>query len=185
MMTIFLLPTAKTQGAEIQGTAALTGKSAARNIVVTLEGERKATPLTKVTIDQRDKMFAPHISVVTVGTTVDFPNNDTIYHNVFAYYNAKRFDLGMYPRGATKRVTFDKPGVVAILCNVHSEMSAYIYIADTPYYAITDQQGRFRLRDVPPGNYTLRAWHESGAIAAQSLVIKESNSALALKLLKK
>ena len=183
--TILLLSTAKTQGAELQGTAALVGKSAARNIVVALEGEHKASPLTKVTIDQRDKMFSPHISVVTVGTTVDFPNNDTIYHNVFAYYNAKKFDLGMYPRGATKRVTFDKPGVVAILCNVHSEMSAYIYIANTPYYAITDQQGRFRLRDVPPGTYTLRAWHESGAITSQSLIVKENNSALTLKLLKK
>jgi plastocyanin len=171
------------RGAELSGTAALNGKGS-RNIVVLLEGEKKAKPLTKAMIDQRDKMFLPHVSVITVGTTVEFPNNDTIFHNVFAYFNAKKFDLGMYPRGASKRQTFDKPGVVALLCNVHSEMSAYIYVTETPYYTLTDKQGKFRLRDVPPGTYTLRAWHESGATSEQKITFKAENQEVTLTLKK-
>jgi plastocyanin len=150
-----------------------------------LEGEKKAAPMAKAVVDQRDKMFQPHVSVVTRGTTVQFPNNDTVFHNVFAYFNAKKFDLGMYPRGATKRVTFDKPGLVALLCNVHSEMSAYIVVVDTPYYAITDKQGHFRIQNVAPGSYTLHAWHESGATLTQTVTVKAEDSALKLTLARK
>jgi plastocyanin len=175
---------ATARGAELSGTVALNGKGVGRNVVVVLEGAKKAEPLTKAVIDQRNKMFLPHVAVVTVGTTVEFPNNDSVFHNVFAYFNAKKFDLGMYPRGATKKVTFDKPGVVAILCNVHSEMSAYLYITESPYYTIADKQGRFRLRDVPPGTYTLRAWHETGATFTQSITLKADNPEMALTLKK-
>lgn len=183
MLLLFVAGVA--QGAEVTGTAALTGKGATRNVVVILEGAKKAEPLAKAVVDQRNKVFLPHVTVVTLGTTVEFPNNDTIFHNVFAYFNAKKFDLGMYPRGATKRVTFDKAGVVSILCNIHSEMSAYIYVSESPYYAITDKKGKFKMADVPPGTYTLRGWHESGATFTQTVTIKGDTADLNLALAKK
>jgi plastocyanin len=172
-------------GSVVSGQVALAGKGAAREAVVTLEGEKKAAPMAKAVVDQRDKTFLPHVSVVTRGTTVQFPNNDTVFHNVFAYFNAKKFDLGMYPRGATKRVTFDKPGLVALLCNVHSEMSAYIVVVDTPYYAVTDRQGHFRIQNVAPGTYSLRVWHESGASLTQPLTVKAEDTPLNLTLARK
>src|SRR5690348_4036034 len=148
---------------DLTGQAYLPGNREAREAVVYLEGGPKAAPMQKAVVDQRNKMFIPHVSVVTVGTKVQFPNDDTVFHNVFAYFHAKKFDLGMYPQGATKYQVFDRPGLVALLCNVHSDMSAYIMVVDTPYYAVTDRQGRFTLRGVPPGTYTLKAWQESGA----------------------
>lgn len=173
------------RAADVSGRATLSGRGAARAAVITLEGERKAAPMEKVVVDQRDKTFLPHVLVVTVGTAVQFPNNDTVFHNVFAYFNAKKFDLGMYPRGAKKTVTFDKKGLVCLLCNVHSEMSAYIMVVDTPYFAVTDAQGRYRIEDVPPGNYTLTGWHESGAVFAQKVAVKAEGSVLSLALARK
>ncbi len=142
-------------------------------------------PLTTAKVDQRDKTFTPHVSVVTRGTTVRFPNDDTVFHNVFAYFQAKKFDLGMYPRGTTKKVTFDKTGLVIILCNVHSYMSAYIMVVDTPYYAVSDDTGHFHLPNVPPGTYTLHGWQESGATLTQTVTVGRGPQALALALARK
>lgn len=164
------------RAAEVSGSVTLTGKRPASVAVVWLEGSRKASPLPRAVVDQRQKAFLPHVSVITAGTIVQFPNNDSVFHNVFAYYDAKKFDLGMYPRGAKKSVTFDKPGVVALLCNVHSEMSAYIVVVDTPYFAVCDREGRFTLKDVPPGQYTVHAWHEGGETATQSLKLTGSTT---------
>jgi plastocyanin len=149
---------------------------------VYLDGGKRARPMDSAVVDQRDKTFIPHVCVVTRGTKVRFPNNDTVFHNVFAYYQATKFDLGMYPRGATKTVLFDKVGLVCLLCNVHSNMSAYIIVVDTPYYAVTDRQGRFRIHDVPGGRYTLHAWHESGAKLTQAVNLTTSLRTLALSL---
>lgn len=160
-------------------------RGAAREAVVYLEGGAKAPPLARAMVDQRDKMFEPHVLVVTRGTTVRFPNDDTIFHNVFAYFQAKKFDLGMYPRGATKSITFDKAGLVVLLCNVHSDMSAYIMVVDTPYYAVTDAQGRFHMPNVPPGAYTLHAWHESGAEQTRAVTVGPHTAPLALALARK
>lgn len=163
-------------GAEVTGSVALPNKKAAGSAVVYLEGGKKGSPLSKYVIDQRDKVFLPHVSVITQGTTIEFPNNDNVFHNVFAYFNAKKFDLGMYPRGTTKSKTFDKVGVVALFCNVHSEMSAYIVVVDTPYYTIADKQGKFQLKNVPPGNYVMHTWHESGAVSQQNISVKSDTS---------
>jgi plastocyanin len=173
---ILLLSAGPAAGVDVSGEIQLSSKKTASQAVVVLEGAQKAKPMPKAMIDQRDKTFAPHVLVVTVGTTVEFPNNDVVFHNVFAYYDAKRFDLGMYPRGKSKQVTFEKPGIVAILCSVHSEMSAYVYVTDSPFYAITDKQGKFRINDVPPGEYTLRVWHESGAVYTQKISVKAGTS---------
>ena len=159
---------------------------AVRGAVVYLSGTAAAPPpLLNAQVDQRDKMFSPHVSVVTRGTTVHFPNDDTLFHNVFAYFQAKKFDLGMYPRGASKKVTFDKTGLVVILCNVHSSMSAYIMVVDTPYYAVADPSGRFHLPNVPPGTYTLHGWHESGAVLTRTVTVGAKPLALTLALARK
>ena len=160
-------------------------RGAAREAVVYLEGNATAPPLPHAVVDQRDKMFLPHVLVVTRGTTVRFPNDDTIFHNVFAYFQAKKFDLGMYPRGATKSITFDKAGLVVLLCNVHSDMSAYIMVVDTPYYAVTDAQGRFRMPNVPPGTYTLHGWHESGAVLTQTVTVGDKPAPMMLAFIRK
>ena len=175
-------PVAQADG--VTGKVSLT-RGAAREAVVYLEGGAKAPPLAHAMVDQRDKMFEPHVLVVTRGTTVRFPNDDTIFHNVFAYFQAKKFDLGMYPRGATKSITFDKAGLVVLLCNVHSDMSAYIMVVDTPYYAVTDAQGRFRMPNVPPGVYTLHAWHESGAEQTRAVTVGAHTAPIVLTLARK
>ncbi|SRR5581483_5210888 len=155
----------------VDGNVTLSKGKPAANAVVYLEGDQKSKPLAHAVVDQRDRKFIPHISVVTVGTTISFPNNDTVFHNVFAEFEAKRFDLGMYPRGTSKTVRFDRPGLVAILCNVHSEMSAYVMVVDTPYYAIADAKGKFSIAGVLPGRYILRVWHESGEIESREVSV--------------
>jgi plastocyanin len=159
---------------EVSGAITLGGKRPAAMAVVWLSGSHKASPLTNAVIDQRHKAFIPHVAVVTAGTTVQFPNNDSVFHNVFAYYDAKKFDLGMYPRGATRSVTFDKQGIVALLCNVHSEMGAYIVVVDTPFYVVCDRDGRYVLHDIPPGQYTAHVWHEGGETATQSVRVSDN-----------
>ncbi len=165
--------------------AALLPRGAAGGAVVYLDGPGlHSAPLAKAMVDQRDKVFSPHVSVVTRGTTVRFPNDDSVFHNVFAYFQAKKFDLGMYPRGASKSVTFDKTGLVVLLCSIHSYMSAYIMVVDTPCYAVCDAKGHFRLPPVPPGTYTLSAWHESGATLTKTVTVGGANAPLSLMLAK-
>ncbi len=158
---------------------------AAHDAVVYLTGGPHAAPLPNAVIDQRNKMFMPHVSVVTRGTTVRFPNDDTIFHNVFAYFQAKKFDLGMYPRGASKKVTFDKTGVVVLLCSVHTYMSAYILVVDTPYYAVADSKGRYTLPDVSPGTYTLHGWQESGVELTRTVTVGAAPQTLSVALARK
>ncbi len=164
----------------VTGLATLGGKPA-RDAVLFLEGAPKSKPLQGAKVDQTNMRFVPHVSVVTVGTTVRFPNDDTVMHNIFAHYDAKRFDLGMYARGTSKSVAFPKAGLVALLCNVHPEMSAYIYVVDTPYFGVSDSKGRFRIDNVEPGRYTVKAWHESGRTFTQSVNLGQ-DTALEVKL---
>ncbi len=134
-----------------------------RPALVYLENVPGKFPLPKQNpvMDQRRLSFIPHILPVLVGSTVDFPNNDHVRHNVYApSHGAKKFDLGAYPKGETRQVTFDRVGVVPVSCNVHSEMSAFILVLPNPHFAMTDKQGNFRLKDVPPGTYTLTFWHK-------------------------
>jgi plastocyanin len=119
------------------------------------ESERK-----RATLDQRNEAFVPYVLAITVGTTVDFPNHDRTYHNVFSLSRPRRFDLGRYPQGESKSLRFDRPGVVRVFCDIHSHMSAFILVFAHRFFATTDAEGRFRLDDVPPGAYTLVAWND-------------------------
>lgn len=113
------------------------------------------------TIEQRDKAFAPHVMAVPTGSTVAFPNYDGIYHNVFSLSKAKAFDLGMYKSGDSRAVTFDKPGIVRLGCNLHANMAAYIIVVDAPHYVIADN-GSYSFKALSPGTYKVQAWSESG-----------------------
>lgn len=111
---------------------------------------------------QRDAMFQPSVLPVLVGTTVEWPNRDDIYHNVFSISDAKEFDLGFYKNEEgteAKTVVFDRPGRVDIFCAIHTRMHCVILVLENPFFAATDRRGRYELDDVPPGTYTVRAWH--------------------------
>jgi plastocyanin len=162
---------------KITGAIKVKGLRSPANILVYLS---KAPPLSvdlsraRFVMDQRNLTFIPHILPIFVGTTVHFPNNDKVKHNVFSLSRAKKFNLGSYEQGETKRVLFDRPGIVELRCDVHAEMAAYILVLKNPYFAITDDKGRFEipdskylethgirdLKDLPPGKYSVKAWHE-------------------------
>lgn len=114
----------------------------------------------KKAITQRSKRFSPHVIVVETGSEVDFPNEDPFFHNVFSIFNGKRFDLGLYASGETRPVNFTRPGVSYIFCNIHPQMSAVVVTVDTPYYAVSDQDGNFSISNVTEGRYHLMVWHE-------------------------
>ncbi len=122
-------------------------------------------------LDQRNETFVPHVLAIVAGTTVDFPNNDKTYHNVFSLSATKTFDLGRYAVGHSKSVRFDRPGIVRVFCDIHSHMSAFILVFSHRYFAVTDEEGRFRLENVPPGTYTVVAWNESAPSESRRVVI--------------
>jgi len=111
-------------------------------------------------IVQKDKKFTPHVVVVPVGTQVDFPNFDPIFHNAFSSFSGQPFDVGLYPPGTSRAVTFRRDGIVRVFCNIHQTMSAIIVVVKTPWYAVTNAQGGFRIADVPPGDYRMRVFYE-------------------------
>lgn len=133
------------------------------NIAVYLENVPgpPPTPLKGV-IRQRDLTFLPGIMVVPTGTTVEFPNDDKVFHNVFSVSSAARFDLGLYKSGTSKEVTLKRPGVVDVYCNIHPQMAARIKVIDTGHYAVTGPDGTFRIKGVPAGTYPVVAWQAHG-----------------------
>jgi plastocyanin len=133
-------------------------------------------PRTPVILDQNNLAFIPHVLPVLVGTTVSFPNHDEVPHNVFSYSPAKIFNVGIYPKGSSRRVTFDKPGEVLLHCNIHPQMSAYLLVLPQPYFVVASPEGKFRLKDLPPGRYKVTVWHERYKSVSRSLEIKASES---------
>ena len=123
-------------------------------------------------VTQRDMKFTPHVLAFVAGTTVDFPNQDPLLHNVVSSSPAKRFDLGMYPQGETKSVTFDTPGVVELRCHAHPEMSAFVIVHSSPYAAVTDKRGVYTITGVPAGSYPVRIWHETLAPRATTVTVR-------------
>jgi len=129
-------------------------------VVYLAEVAGKFTPPAKNPVmDQHNMTFIPHVLPVQTGSTVDFLNSDEVRHNIFSPDHEK-YNLGTWPRGEIKQHTFAKQGVYTQLCNVHPEMQGFIVVLDTPYFVLTDEEGNFELKDVVPGDYTLKAWHE-------------------------
>jgi plastocyanin len=120
-----------------------------------------AAPQQRFLLTQKNKQFSPHLLVVPVGASVEFPNLDPFFHNVFSLFNGRRFDLGLYEAGSRRSVRFDHDGVSYIFCNIHPEMGAVIVSLSTPYYTISDRQGSASLDNVPPGEYELNVWSEN------------------------
>jgi plastocyanin len=154
---------------DVRGSAH-SGRGPEVNAVVWLETPNAPrTPQTaRVVLDQKNLMFSPHVLAVRVGTVVDFPNDDRVFHNVFSFRDGKRFDLGMYPVGTMRTVTFDRPGLSRIFCNIHPQMAAYVMAVDSPYFSTTDQAGAFTIADVPAERYTYRAWRPGGPVLTGS-----------------
>jgi plastocyanin len=125
-------------------------------------------------LDQRNETFVPHVLPIVAGTTVDFPNNDRTYHNVFSLSKTKTFDLGRYAAGRSKSVKFDKPGIVRVFCDIHSHMSAFILVFAHRYFALADEDGTYRLENVPPGTYNVVAWNESAPLETRRVMVPES-----------
>lgn len=148
----------------IAGTVKVSRARHSGDVVVYLEGEslkKEFSPPDKhAALDQKNLVFIPRVLPILKGTTVDFLNSDDVQHNVFAPGKAEKFNLGTWGLGGVKDYTFNKPGEVIILCNVHSEMVAYIVILENPYFAKSDEKGNFRIENVPPGTYLVKTWHE-------------------------
>ena len=112
------------------------------------------------TLVQKNKTFSPHVLVIPPGSTVDFPNHDPFFHNVFSLFEGKRFDLGLYESGTSRSVKFDRTGVSYIFCNIHPQMNAIVISLDTPYYAIVGGSGEAKIANVQPGEYLMQVWAE-------------------------
>jgi len=109
---------------------------------------------------QKDRHFKPHVLAVPVGSTVDFPNRDPIYHNAFSNFSGQVFDIGLYAPGTSKAIVLKQPGIVRVFCNIHPTMSAIIAVIPTPWYDLTDSTGKFNIANVPPGEYQLHIFYE-------------------------
>ncbi|MBZ5649093.1 MAG: carboxypeptidase regulatory-like domain-containing protein [Acidobacteriia bacterium] len=165
---------------DIEGkVAGMKGKSAV--YVDAIAGKTFPAPKDHPVMDQKGLMFVPHIMVVQQGTTVEFLNSDTVQHNVFwtAISGDKKagHNLGTWPKGEKRSFTFDKPGVVPVLCNVHPEMAGYLIVSPTPYFAETDDSGNYKIKDVPDGSYTVTAWHEGAKNQSKPVTVSGGGKA--------
>jgi plastocyanin len=177
-----------TLAGKIKGTVKVKGLRTPADIVVYI---KKATAAdvdvskAKFVMDQQNLEFIPHVLPIPVGSTVLFPNNDKVDHNVFSMSRTKKFNLGSYKPGESKKVVFDKPGIVEMRCDVHAEMAAYILVMKNPYFAVTDEKGNFAIpdsgylqqvglegiADLPPGKYFVKTRHEKLKTQKQSIII--------------
>lgn len=161
---------------EIKGKVNVQGLKSAENIAVYVDaipGKTFDAPSQHVTIDQKKMTFIPHVVVVLKGTTVEFLNSDSVGHNVYwpSISNNKKLahNMGTWPKGQSKPFQFNVAGVASLLCNVHPEMSGYVVISPTPYFAVTNKEGEYEIKNVPDGHYTLKTWSEDGKPATATV----------------
>ena len=169
-------PPAAGSAGSISGRVALVKAGAARadasNAIVWIEGPpRSGGAGGSRRMIQESKRFAPRVLIVPREGTVEFPNNDPIFHNVFSVSGGNRFDLGLYRSGATKSRSFGEPGLVRVYCNIHPQMVGFVMVVDSDFAAVTDRSGAFRFEGVPAGSWTLKAWHEEGTETSVPLVV--------------
>jgi len=177
LFAVVCLVGARVHCAELSGTAQAVGKPVA-NAVVWLDAPKNApqTQTKPPVLDQTNLSFSPPVLAVRVGTPVDFPNHDHVFHNVFSYRDGKKFDLGMYPAGTSKKLVFDAPGLSRIFCNIHPHMAAYVMAVDTPYFTVSDDHGGFTIANVPAGTYTYHAWRPGGSTVSGSVTVGANHS---------
>jgi plastocyanin len=152
-----------------------------RRSVVYLEsaprGAFETNDAGRAVMDQRNETFVPHVLAITTGTSVDFPNSDKFYHNVFSLSKPARFDLGRYAAGRSRSIRFDSPGIVRVFCDIHSHMNAFILVFGHPFFAMTDTDGRYRIENVPPGTYSVIAWNEGTSSEPKTVTVPDGGSA--------
>jgi plastocyanin len=173
-----LLAAGAVRAGEIKGKVNVQGIKSAESIAVYVDAipdKKFEAPKEHVVIDQRKMTFSPHVAVVQQGTTVDFLNSDPVGHNVYwpSISGNKKLahNLGTWPKGEKKPFQFNDLGVAALLCNVHPEMSGYVVVVATPYFAVTDKDGNFEIKNVPAGKYTLKTWSEDGKPTTQVIEV--------------
>jgi plastocyanin len=178
-----LLAAGSSFAGDIKGKVSVQGLKSAANIAVyvdTIPDKKFDAPSQHVVVDQKKMEFIPRVVVVLQGTTVDFTNSDPVGHNVYwpSISGNKKLthNLGTWPKGEKKSFQFNDPGVASLLCNVHPEMSGYIIVATTPYFAITDKDGNYEIKNVPAGKYTLKAWSEDGKPVTQAVEVSASGA---------
>lgn len=175
LLAVLLLASVSWAG-EIKGKVSVQGLKSPESIAVYVDaiaGKTFEAPSQHVTIDQHKMKFVPHVVVVLKGTTVEFLNSDAVGHNVYwpSISGNKKLahNLGTWPQGQKKSFQFNDLGVASLLCNVHPEMSGYVVVTPTPYFAVTNGEGEFAIKDVPDGHYTLKTWSEDGKPTSQTV----------------
>jgi len=163
---------------DIKGKVSVQGIKSAENIAVYVDAipdKKFEPPASKPVMDQAKMTFSPHVMVVQVGTTVEFLNSDPVGHNVYwpSISGNKKLahNMGTWPKGEKKSFQFNDVGVASLLCNVHPEMNGYIVVSPTPYFALTDKNGNYEIKNVPPGKYTLKTWSEDGKVTTQAVEV--------------
>jgi plastocyanin len=161
------------------GTHELPATPEIRNVVVYLKSVASGAPppVKKAELRQEHETFIPHVLAITRGSTVDFPNDDPIFHNVFSLSGAASFNLGRYPRGQSKSWKFTKAGIVKVFCDIHSHMSATILVLDHPYFTVPELDGSFELTSIPIGQYTIVGWHERVGERSATVRVERSRPA--------
>ncbi len=180
VMAVFAIVSVAASAGTISGkVSGVTGESVV--YVEAIAGKTFPAPTEKPVIDQKGLMFTPHIVAVQVGTTVEFLNSDKVAHNVFwtSVGGNKKLthNLGTWPQGEKRAFKFDNPGAVPLLCNVHPEMGGYILVSPTPYFAVTDKSGAYKIDNVPDGAYTVTAWHEGAKNSSKPVTVAGSGTA--------
>jgi plastocyanin len=145
-------------------------------VVIYLEGDLGTEPRSAV-MEQRNRQFLPDTLVLPAGSTVSFPNMDPVFHNVFSLSKPKAFDLGNYPKEHTRTVTFPKPGIVFVNCHLHPNMAAAIVITPNRWNTKPDSKGQFQLHGLPPGTYTVTAWHRAAGFFRETLAVTDARTA--------
>lgn len=183
IVSVLLLWGSVSWAGDIKGKVSVQGLRSAENIAVYVDaiaGKTFDPPAKHTVVDQSHLKFDPHVVVVLKGTTVDFLNSDPVGHNVYwpSISGNKKLthNMGTWPKGQTKAFQFNDLGVAPLLCNVHPEMSGYVVVVPTPYFAVTNKEGEFEIKDVPDGHYALKTWSEDGKPAAATVDVPTSSA---------